>query len=279
MTRHHGIRRAKTIVKPKMSKNTAQAQTTLQEDEKRDRILLEHLPQVRCLARRIHKGLPRCVPLEDMVNAGVLGLIDAFNKFDGSKHVQFGSYAKFRIRGAILDSLREMDWGPRELRRKARRIEEAQRRLSQNLSRVPLETEVAAELNLDLRKFQRLLRDLDILKLGSVQVSRLGDTDVDLCNYLPAAPEETPLFLCAHSEMQELLVRVFAELPEQQQRMLASYYYGELTMKEVGIELEIGESRVSQIHTAAIVRLRVRLDELMSTAKLPCRTARVVSAE
>ena len=106
-----------------MTHNTAKAYTDWQDKEERDRILLEQLPQVRYLARRIHERLPRHVPLEDLVHAGVIGLIDALNKFDSSKHVQFGSYAKFRIRGAILDSLREMDWGPRELRRKARRVD------------------------------------------------------------------------------------------------------------------------------------------------------------
>src|SRR5271154_7255690 len=134
-----------------MKKNTAEAYTTWQDKDERDRILLEQLPQVRYLARRIHERLPRHVPLEDLVHAGVVGLIDAFNKFDGSKHVQFGSYAKFRIRGAILDSLREMDWGPRELRRKARRIEEAHRKLSLALNRAPSESEMAAELSLDLK--------------------------------------------------------------------------------------------------------------------------------
>ena len=123
-----------------MSKNTAQAYTAWQDNEERDRILLEQLPQVRYLARRIHERLPRHVPLEDLVHAGVIGLIDALNKFDSSKHVQFGSYAKFRIRGAILDSLREMDWGPRELRRKARKVEEAHRKLSLELSRAPPRT-------------------------------------------------------------------------------------------------------------------------------------------
>ena len=140
------------------------ATRTWQDKEERDRILLEQLPQVRYLARRIHERLPRHVPLEDMVHAGVIGLIDALNKFDHSKRVQFGSYAKFRIRGAILDSLREMDWGPRGLRRKERRVEEAQRTLSLDLSRSPTEVEVAAELNLELREFQRLLTELDGLK-------------------------------------------------------------------------------------------------------------------
>src|SRR5579872_6979085 len=112
-----------------MSKNTAQAYTTWQDKEERDRILLEQLPQVRYLARRIHEHLPRHVPLEDLVHAGVVGLMDALEKFDLSKQVRFGSYAKFRIRGAILDSLRELDWGPRDLRRQARLIEEAHDRL------------------------------------------------------------------------------------------------------------------------------------------------------
>src|SRR5579885_1683626 len=102
-----------------------QAYTAWQSEEERQRLLTEQLPQVRYIARRIHERLPRHVPLEDLVHAGVVGLIDALQKFDRGKHVQFGSYAKFRIRGAILDSLREMDWSPRELRRKARQMDEA----------------------------------------------------------------------------------------------------------------------------------------------------------
>src|SRR5271168_3014945 len=153
-----------------MSKSAAKAYTAWLDNEERDRVLLEQLPQVRYLARRIHERLPRHVPLEDLVHAGVIGLIDALNKFDSSKHVQFGSYAKFRIRGAILDSLREMDWGPRELRRKARRVEEAERKLSMELSRAPTETEVAAELKMDLREFQQLLRELDGLEVGSLHL-------------------------------------------------------------------------------------------------------------
>jgi RNA polymerase sigma factor (sigma-70 family) len=152
-----------------MSKNTAQAYTTWQDKEERDRILLEQLPQVRHHARRIHERLPRHVPFEDMVHAGVIGLIDALDKFDRSEHVQFGSYAEFRVRDAILDSLREMDWGPRELRRKARGVEEAQRKLSLELSRAPTEIEVAAELKLGLREFQQLLAELDGLEQKTLQ--------------------------------------------------------------------------------------------------------------
>ncbi|MGB7603432.1 MAG: FliA/WhiG family RNA polymerase sigma factor [Candidatus Sulfotelmatobacter sp.] len=259
-----------------MNKNTAQAYSTWQDQDKaeRDRILLEQLPQVRYLARRIHERLPRQVPLEDLVHAGVIGLIDALNKFDRSKHVQFGSYAKFRIRGAILDSLREMDWGPRELRRKARGIEEAQRKLSMALSRAPTEVEIAAELKIDLREFQQLLTELDGLEVGSLHLESPWDgKDEDLCDYLPSAPEDTPFFRCMRSEMKQMLARVIAELPEKEQQVLALYYFEELTMKEVGAVLGIGESRVSQIHSLAVVRLRSRLEEVMSPAKAAGRGA------
>ena len=242
--------------------------------EERDRILLEQLPQVRYVARRIHERLPRHVPLEDMVHAGVIGLIDALNKFDCSKHVQFGSYAKFRIRGAILDSLREMDWGPRELRRKARRVEEAHRKLSLNLSRAPTELEVAAELNLELREFQQLLTELDGLEVGSLHLESPWDgKEEDLCDYLPNAPEDTPFFRCMRSEMKELLARAVADLPEKEQQVLALYYFEELTMKEVGTVMGIGESRVSQIHSLAVMRLRARLGEVMGLAKPAARAA------
>jgi RNA polymerase sigma factor for flagellar operon FliA len=265
--------KAKPTMSTTMSKNSAQAYSTWQDKEERDRVLLEQLPQVRYLARRIHERLPRHVPLEDLVHAGVIGLIDALNKFDRSKHVLFASYAKFRIRGAILDSLREMDWGPRELRRKARRVEEAERKLSLELSRAPTEVEVAKELNIELREFQHLLTELDGLEVGSLHLESPWDgKDEDLCDYLPNAPEDTPFFRCMRSEMKELLARVVGELPEKEQQVLALYYFEELTMKEVGAVLGIGESRVSQIHSLAVVRLRARLDELMNTAR-PARRA------
>jgi RNA polymerase sigma factor for flagellar operon FliA len=257
-----------------MSKSTVEVCTDWRDKEERNRILLEQLPQVRYLARRVHERLPRHVPLEDLVHAGVIGLIDALNKFDRSKHVQFASYAKFRIRGAMLDSLREMDWGPRDLRRKGRRIEEAERALSMNLGRAPTEPEVAAELNLELLEFQQLLTELDGLEVGSLHLESPWDgKEEDLCDYLPNAPEDTPFFRCMRSEMKELLGRAVADLPEKEQQVLALYYFEELTMKEVGTVLGIGESRVSQIHSLAVVRLRGRLEELMKAVKSEARAA------
>ncbi len=246
-----------------MSEASKKAYTAWQTENEREQLLLEQLPQVRYIARRIHERLPRHVPLEDLIHAGVLGLIDALHKFDRGKHVQFGSYAKFRIRGAILDSLREMDWSPRDLRRKARRLEEAHNKLRLELGRTPTEPELAAELGMDLRGLQLLLGEIDGLEIGSLRVASPRDgKEEDLCEYLPDDPEETPLLLCLRSEMKELLARAIAELPEKERQVLSLYYFDELTMKEVGAVLGVGESRVSQIHSMAVVRLRARMSEL-----------------
>jgi RNA polymerase sigma factor for flagellar operon FliA len=248
-----------------MSKHPVHAYGGLQAEAERERVLVEQLPQVRYLARRIHERLPRHVPLEDLVHAGVVGLIDALGKFDQSKHVQFSSYAKFRIRGAILDSLRELDWSPRELRRKGRMVEETYSTLSGKLGRAPSETEIAHELGLELRELQSLLAELDGLELGSLRVESPRDgKEEDLTDRVSGAPDETPFFFCLRSEMKHLLSQAIGELPEKEQRLLSLYYYEELTMKEVGEVLGIGESRVSQIHSLSMVRLRTRLNTLLA---------------
>ena len=239
----------------------------VQGEVERERILLEQLPQVKYIARRVHARLPRHVQIEDLVHAGVVGLIDALNKFDPRKHVQFLSYAKFRIKGAILDSLRDLDWSPRELRRKGRRVEEAYQHLSQCLGRVPSEPELAAELGMELGQLQGLLGELDGLELGSMHSESPRDgKDEDLTESLPSAPEDTPYFQCLRAEIKEVLARAIRELPEKEQRVLAMYYYDELTMKEVGAALGIGESRVSQIHSLAMLQLRARLRQQLPEA-------------
>jgi RNA polymerase sigma factor for flagellar operon FliA len=260
-----------------MSKHPVQAYSALQTDAERERVLMEQLPQVRYIARRIHDRLPRHVPLEDLIHAGVVGLIDALSKFDQSKHVQFSSYAKFRIRGAILDSLRELDWSPRELRRKGRMVEQVYSQLSGKLGRAPNESELAQNLGLELRELQSLLAELDGLELGSLRVESPRDgKEEDLTDRVPGSPEETPFFFCLRSEMKHLLAQAIGELAEKEQRVLALYYYEELTMKEVGEVLGIGESRVSQIHSLAMVRLRARMNALLAPAD-PGRRAKAAA--
>ena len=164
-----------------------------------ERVLLEHLPIVRFLARRIHERLPQHVDIEDLVSAGIVGLMDAFAKFDPAKKVQFRSYAQFRIRGAILDSLRTLDWSPRELRRKGRAVEEAIRVLTARLGRAPGEAEIAAAMELNLEEYQQLLGDLKGLEIGTLHMERNEDSGEEELAYVPGRPEEDPLFRCLRS--------------------------------------------------------------------------------
>jgi RNA polymerase sigma factor for flagellar operon FliA len=243
------------------------------DEHERERRLIEHLPMVRYIARRVHERLPQHVEIEDLVSAGVFGLMDAFNKFDQSKMVQFKSYAQFRIRGAILDSLRELDWSPRELRRKGRAIEEAIRALTQRCGRAPQESEIARELGLQLGDFQHLLGELKGLEIGSLHAERSEDSGEEELSFLPTSPEEDPLFQCLKSERKQLLIDAIEKLPEKERLVLTLYYYEELTMKEIGLTLSVVESRVSQIHTSAVLRLRSAMGAGRSVKKTRIRNA------
>jgi len=227
-----------------------------------ERVLLEHLPIVRFLARRIHERLPQHVDIEDMVSAGVVGLMDAFAKFDPAKKVQFRSYAQFRIRGAILDSLRTLDWSPRELRRKGRAVEEAIRVLMARMGHAPGEAEVAAEMALELEDYQQLLGDLKGLEIGTLHMERNEDSGEEELAYVPGRPEDDPLFLCLRGELEDRLGEAIANLPDRERMVMTLYYYEEMTMREIGLALGVVESRVSQVHASAVVHLRAALKDL-----------------
>jgi len=245
------------------------------DESQREKLLLEHLPQVQYIARRIHDRVPPQVLLEDLVHAGILGLMDAVKKYDPSKNVQLKHYAEFRIRGAILDSLRQVDWSPRTLRRQARRLEQAISECKAKFKRDPTEPEIAAQLEISLESLQHLLGDLRGLDIGSLQAeTNEAGFGEDLLQYHAGTEEEDPYHQTLRSEMTTLLGRAVGELPERERQVLALYHYEELTMKEVGAVLGIGESRVSQIHTTALLRLRTRLYELLdSRASKPAQMA------
>ena len=232
----------------------------------REQILIEHLPVVRYIARRIHEHLPAHVEMDDLVSAGMVGLADAFSKFDAAKKVQFRSYAQFRIRGAILDSLRTLDWSPRDLRRKGRAIEAAMHKLTGRLGRTPMENEVAGEMEMPLEEYQNLLTDLRGLEIGSLDVAHSEDSSDDEVAYLPSSPEEGPLFQCLKREMRARLADAITSLPERERMVLTLYYYEEMTMKEIGLTLDVVESRVSQIHTSAVLHLRSQLANAPATS-------------
>src|SRR5882762_6929852 len=244
----------------------------------RERLLAENLPDVRYIARRIHDRLPSHVPFDDLVHAGILGLIDAVDKFDPRKNVQLKSYASFRIRGAILDSLRQMDWSPRNLRRQSRRIEDANRELSAELNRAPSEPELAERLGLPLTEFQRLLGELRGLDLGSLQAQFEANGGDELTSVVATRAEENPFELTLRSQIRVLLATAIDELDEKERQVLGLYYLEEMTMKEVGAILGIGESSVSQVHTAALIRLRCRLQVSISSSS-GARTSNPDAAE
>jgi RNA polymerase sigma factor FliA len=229
--------------------------------EERDRLLREHLVSVRFIARKVHQTLPRHVELDDLISAGMVGLMEACNRFDARRHVQFKSYAQFRIRGAILDWLRTLDWGPRELRRKARAIAETTRILAQRLGRAPGEQEIAEAMQMELEELQQLIGELRSLELGSLNAEHSKDEDDEELEYVPASPEEDPLFLCLAAESRQRLIDAIEELPEKERLVLTLYYYEELTMREIGLTLGVVESRVSQIHSGAVRRLRMVLGQ------------------
>jgi RNA polymerase sigma factor for flagellar operon FliA len=227
-----------------------------------ERVMVEHLPIVRYIARRIHERLPQHVEMEELVSAGVLGLMDAFQKFDPAKKVQFRSYAQFRIRGAILDSLRTLDWSPRDLRRKGRAIEQAMRALTVRLGRSPSEQEIAGELQMELGDYQQLLGELKGLEIGTLHLERSEDSGEEELAYVPNRPEDDPLFRCLQGEMRQRLAEAIGDLPERQRLVMTLYYYEEMTMKEIGLTLGVVESRVSQIHASAVLHLRSMLADL-----------------
>ena len=216
----------------------------------------EYLPLVQFLARQLHARLPQHVELEDLVSAGTLGLLDAVVRFDGEKKVQFRSYAQFRIRGAMMDSLRAADWSPRTLRRQGRLLEQAKHALAARGIEAPSDQQVAEHMGIEVGGFQNLLNDLKRLELGRLDVERSDDAGEQVIDSVPAADGEDPLFRCMQGELRESLIAAIDQLPEKERLVLSLYYYEELTMKEVSQVLGVVGSRVSQLHASAILRLK-----------------------
>jgi len=228
----------------------------------RDKLVEEMLDRVKYIAYRIHDRLPGHVPFDDLVQAGIVGLLDAAQKFDPTRNIQFTTYAKFRIHGAIVDSLRDGDWASRKLRRDARQIEQAHSKLSNSLGRSPSEEEVARELKMELTQYQELLGNLNGLNLGSLEGCTMqGD---EIVTYVPYDPEPDPYFLCARSEMKAILAETLSDLPKKERDVLVLYYYEELTLREIAEILGLVESRISQLRAAALTRLRARLQGVLA---------------
>src|SRR5580698_9791547 len=230
----------------------------------RNELVMQELSQVYYIASRIRERLPAHIDLEDLVNAGVIGLLEASRSFDSSKNDQFKGFAKFRIRGAIMDSLRESDWGSRSLRRRGREISDATARVEARLGRHPVEAEIAAEMNLEPEHLQRIIAQIDSLYLAGQQTAVSGDGS-DLMDVIESAPnldDPDPFDLCLKGEVQAHLAEAISKLSEREQLILSLYYREELTMKEISEVVGVALSRVSQIRQEIMKKLKVMLAHL-----------------
>src|ERR1700733_578669 len=227
-------------------------------EARRDRVVLEHLPLVKAIAVRVHENLPVHVDLDDLVHAGILGLFDAANKYDPEKQVAFSSYAKHRIKGAILDSLRQLDWASRDMRRRHKQVEAATRDLASTLQRAPTEAEIAEKLGMGVDRWRTMM--LDLRNVGLISASTRSNEGDDLpAPDFPSNPESQPDSICAREQLRSVLGDAMKTLPERYRKVVLLYYTNEMTMKEIGGILGINESRVSQIHKSALEKMAVAL--------------------
>jgi RNA polymerase sigma factor for flagellar operon FliA len=225
--------------------------------EERERLILEHLPQVRLIARRIHERLPENVSLDDLISAGVVGLIAAIDHFDPKHNVKLKTYAEYKIRGAILDSLRGLDWAPRRKRKMARQVEAAIQSAGQRLSREPNEEEIAGELALDLAQYHQWLADLQGLDIGTLE--RAGEDGRDVLDYVADDEEQLPSRLLERAELERVLAEAIAQMPAMDRTVIGLYYLEELTLREIAQVVHLHQSRISQLKSQAILRLRAYL--------------------
>jgi RNA polymerase sigma factor for flagellar operon FliA len=235
-------------------------------ERQKELALSRYSPLVKYVVDRLMIHLPKSVERDDLVSAAIIGLFDAMEKYDASKGTKFETYAIWRIRGAILDELRALDWASRSIRRRARSVEEVSRDLGQRLGRAATEGEVAEALNLSPVELSRLKDEVNGTALLSLSKSVSTDEDQDFVQLEDIVDDPTTkdvLEALETEESREVLLQTVDGLPEQQRLVVALYYYEEMTLKEIGEALHISESRVSQIHTRAVKTLKARLHRVL----------------
>ena len=232
----------------------------------RDEMVRKHLKLVSLIVSRLAIGLPDKVDKRDLINAGVIGLIDAVNNFDPGKGVKFETYAKSRIRGSIIDELRSLDWIPRSIRSKSREIERAISSLIISLGRFPTDEEIAHTLDWDMDRYYKAIREVSLTTLLSLD-DMVGTTSSgESIRRIETVAEsgDSPLDSIERKELLDTVTHILKDLSEQERLVIALYYYEELTLKEIGMVLNVTESRISQIHTTAIFKLRAKLRTIYS---------------
>lgn len=232
----------------------------------KEQIVLEHTPLIRYIVNRIAVRLPSHIDLDDLHNTGVIGLMDAIEKYDPEKNCKFKTYAEFRIKGAILDQLRSLDWVPRSVRQKSRKLERAYGEVEQRLGRTASEDEVADSLGIQIDKFHELLNQVRGISLVNLEEIRGTNPDGDrtgtFSDIVEDVHSENPFASLKVSESKQVISDTISTLPEKERLVISLYYYEDLNMKEIGAILGITESRVCQIHTKSVLRLRAKLKGL-----------------
>ena len=230
--------------------------------EKREELILKYSPLIKYVAGRLAMRLPPNISQDDLISSGVIGLMDAIEKFDSSKKIRFKTYAEFRIRGAILDELRSLDWVPRSIRKKTTELEKTYQYLEKDLNRPPKDKEVAEALGISIEKFYKLLdktKNVTFLDIETIRRRMPDNNQDDLFDLIADDSEINPFALLNKTEIKEILIKAITALPEKEKIVISLYYYEDLTMREIGEIMGYTESRISQMHTKAMLRLRVRL--------------------
>lgn len=222
----------------------------------REQLILEHLQQVKLIARRIHERLPVSVSLDDLISTGVVGLIAAIDRYDASHDVKLKTYAEYKIRGAILDSLRGLDWAPRQQRKRAKQIEAAIAALEQQYQRTPAEEEIAAYLGLSIPQYQDWLSEARGLTLGSLENAGTEEEGCDLLRYISDSDDHWPSQIVERGQLERLLAEAIDKMPQLEKTVLSLYYYEEMTLREIAKIVDLHESRISQLKSQAVLRLR-----------------------
>ncbi len=234
-------------------------------DVLKEQIILEHTALIRYIVNRIAVRLPSHIDLDDLHNTGVIGLMDAIDKYDPGKNCKFKTYAEFRIKGAILDQLRSLDWVPRSIRQKSRRLEQAYSEVEQRLGRSATDSEIAQSLGIELEEFHFLLNQVRGISMVNLDELRSGG-DPDQPAYgdiFEDVKSENPFASLKSRELRQAVAECIGALPEKERLVISLYYYEDLNMKEIGNVLGITESRVCQIHTKAVQRLRSKLRSVL----------------
>ena len=235
--------------------------------ENREEVIKQYSPMIKYVANRIAMRLPPHIEVDDLISVGVLGLMDAISKYDSSRGAKFKTYAEFRVRGAILDELRSMDWVPRSIRQKASQVDKVVQGLQVKLRRTPEDDEVAKEMGLSLEQFHDTLNEtksIPIFSLEDLGIAKESGEQQSLLDCLAGKADADPQTQIRLIELKEIIAKAIDTLPEKERLMVSLYYYEELTMKEIGAVLEITESRVSQIHSKAVYRLRTKLKAIIA---------------